>query len=277
MTDNSLTKTLELAATGKVSTVEFYQALMSVEIFAIGSIEGGTNDGSAQTHKSGTSFNIKNWMMDDENAIIPFFTSLEDMQKSVSSEESYVAMSAENFFQITKGTHLVLNPGSDYNKEFTPHEVSLLIGQPDDAGISKQTIEKETRAFVGQPAEYPHALVDALSQVLPLYKTIDRAYLAYVSTPEGELAATLMIGLEAQSEIGPLISELATHIHGKAPKEFSVAFMQVATGKEGVSEYMLERTKPFYDRSAPTNLASETRPAAKLVVKASKPWYKFWA
>ena len=101
MTDNTLTKTLKLAATGETSTAEFYQVLMNSEIFIIGSTETGPNDGTAHTLQPGTSINIKNWMKDDNTPIIPFFTSLEDLQKSISAQDSYVALSAINFFEIT--------------------------------------------------------------------------------------------------------------------------------------------------------------------------------
>jgi hypothetical protein len=55
---------------------------------------------------------------------VPFFTS----EARLPTGTEYLRLDAKTFFELTRGTHLVMNPGSDYGKEFCPEEITGLLG-----------------------------------------------------------------------------------------------------------------------------------------------------
>jgi SseB protein N-terminal domain len=54
---------------------------------------------------------------------IPFFSSVEILAVSVDTSREYLSMPARGFFELTAGSHLVLNPRSPDRQEFTPEQI----------------------------------------------------------------------------------------------------------------------------------------------------------
>ena len=100
----------------------------------------------------------------DDISWLPIFSSLQRLQQFISSESNYLQLKARDFFEITRGAHIVLNPSFDYGKEFIPQEITEML----DGSIFKPTqtyvAQKETKVLIGQPANYPHKLAKALSE-----------------------------------------------------------------------------------------------------------------
>lgn len=266
MTENELEKDLRLVATGNGTAAEFYQTLLRSEIFVLGDLGNNAEHHVSTVLKAESPLNIQSWTKDDGTEVIPFFTSLAAVQKFLKSENTYVAISAANLFEITLGAHLVLNPKSDYSRDFSPHEVSLLIGRPDGSSVTKHVVEEKIPVSIGQPAQYPQDLVDALINVLPLHEDVSCAFLAQIVGRNGNPNPELIIGLQSRSEIGSILPELSNHMQGKTQDGQAVMIVRVEPGNEGVSEYML-RTTPFYERKGATPRVQEK--------PKRKPWFNF--
>jgi hypothetical protein len=55
---------------------------------------------------------------------VPFFTS----EARLPAGTEYLLLDAKAFFELTRGAHLVMNPGFAYGREFFPGEISRLLG-----------------------------------------------------------------------------------------------------------------------------------------------------
>ena len=95
-------------------------------VLILGDSEQVQQDGDI-TLNADTPVNIQHWEKQDGGSIIPFFTSLEALQKAVEDEQPFIAMPARVLFEITQGADLFLNPKAEYGKEFYPEEVAMLL------------------------------------------------------------------------------------------------------------------------------------------------------
>ncbi len=78
---NDLERKLMLAADNPASRPEFYKALMASEVFVIGFTD--SEGEGVKTVPAGAKLSIVNWEKNDGTPIIPFFTSLETLQRSL--------------------------------------------------------------------------------------------------------------------------------------------------------------------------------------------------
>jgi len=76
----------------------------------------------------GDTLSLASFEFDDGQPFIPFFTSLDALTETVSGEAGYLSLQARKLMESTRGNSLVLNPGHEIAKEFTPEEVSRLLG-----------------------------------------------------------------------------------------------------------------------------------------------------
>src|SRR5688500_13483860 len=57
----------------------------------------------------------------------PIFSSLARLRVVLKSERSYLSMQGRNLLEILRGSHLVLNLGSPFGKQFFPQEVEAML------------------------------------------------------------------------------------------------------------------------------------------------------
>lgn len=127
-TDNPLEHALILAADEPAHRPHFYTILMDSQVYLLGTTEIQGTEKKVNL-KAGSKVQIQHWQKPDGSPVIPFFSSLEVLQKSIATEEAYLVLPVRAFFEMTRGARLFLNPQSDYGKEFSPNEVEQLFGQ----------------------------------------------------------------------------------------------------------------------------------------------------
>src|SRR6266508_6168128 len=141
--DNALELALMLAASEPAHRPEFFRLLLESTIFILGSSDE-MPEGSV-TLKANTQVQIKNWVKPDGSSVIPFFSSLRALQLAIQSDEAYIALPARTFFGITRGAELILNPRSQYGKEFTREEVEALLSGGMSWVPEQRVVEKDTQ------------------------------------------------------------------------------------------------------------------------------------
>jgi len=100
---------------------------------------------------------------------------------------------------ITKGSHLVLNPGAPYGKQFLPDEVSGLLDGSIFTSRERYVAQKHMQVLIGQPKEYPSDLVDAPSRLYAQMPAVKRAWLAFYHNPERDSEGALLIAIDADA------------------------------------------------------------------------------
>lgn len=105
---------------------------------------------------------------------IPFFSSEERLTPGT----QFLGLAAKVLFEVTRGSHLVLNPGSDYGKVFLPTEVAALLDGSLFEPSQTFTAKAGSKQLIGQPADYPHSMADAVARFLATQPAVEKAFLA---------------------------------------------------------------------------------------------------
>lgn len=251
---NDLERKLMLAADNPAARPEFYKTLMSSSVFVIG-FSDSEGDG-AGTIPAGAKLSAVNWKKNDGSPIIPFFTSLEALKRTLKEESKYVALPAKSFFEITLGSFLVLNPASPYGKEFFPNEIKALLETGVNQAPQTRVVQKETKVLLGQPANYPSEMVSALTALLAKHAVVKAAYLCLMHDPSSAEKPSLVVEFEGEADLGEAMKEAGSVAADTVPKGELVDFVVLKKGESGISDYMFKSVKPFYERTWGAKLRS---------------------
>ncbi len=245
--ENSLEKILRQAADEPAHRPEFYKVLLDSDIYVLGSA-GGTGEGILNL-AAGSKVEIVNWEKQDGTPVIPFFSSLEVLQKSIETEQSYMMLPAKSLFEMTLGANLFLNPKSLYGKEFLPEEARQLLSDGIRGKPIQRIVEKETKIIIGQPANYPAKMIDSLSQLLAKHDSVKRAFLGLMHDVSVDEKPHLIVGIEADGDdVESVLSEAGSVARDTAPEGEAVDFFRISEGEPGLSSYFLDESQPFYER-----------------------------
>lgn len=245
MTDIPLVQALERAAQEPAQRPAFYRALMKADVFVIGHTDQpDLNAHGHHTIPAGANVSLVNWEKADGTPVIPFFSHLEALQRAIDDETSYLSLPARSLFELMRGATLFLNPKSDHGKEFVPHEIEALLDTGMNQKAATRVVEKETRVMLGQPAQYPTAMMDALRQLLAGHPGVKAAYLCLMHDPEVSETPTLVVGFEGLDLEGAM-SEAGSVVVDTAPDGQAVDF--VIVDGTGIGEYM-KKSGAFYEK-----------------------------
>jgi hypothetical protein len=244
--ENPLEVALRLAADEPAQRPEFYKLLLESTVFILGQSQQSTD--GVRTLEPGENISIHNWVRPDGSPVIPFFTSLMALQRSIEHEGSYMALPARSFFELTKGSSLVLNPRSTYGKEFFPNEIEALLSKGVNRLPEQRVTEKATQVLLGQPASYPSEMVSSLTALLSKRPNVKAAYLALMHDPAVEERPHLVVGIEVDGEFEEVIREAGVVAGDRAPNGGPVDLVRIERGDLGLSQYFVQEVKPFYER-----------------------------
>ena len=251
---NDLEQKLMRAADEPTSRPEFYKALMVSDVFIIGSSD--SEGEGVSTIPAGAKLSIVNWEKNDGTPFIPFFTSLEALQRALQDESKYVALPAKSLFEMTIGSSLTLNPASPYGKEFFPSEIHALLETGMNHTPQTRVVQKETNVLLGEPANYPSEMVSALTTLLAKHSAVRAAYLCLMHDPSSSEKPALLVGFEVDNELTVVMREAGSVAADTAPRGELVDFIVLKRADSGVSEYMFKSVKPFYERTWGAKLLS---------------------
>lgn len=234
----------------------FLEALLEGSIYCVGYTNEAESSTVVQRQLSvGSQIFIKSWDDDEFQRIIPFFTSLEKMQLAIEHSESFLYLPTTTFMQLTTGAKLVLNPESDAVKVFYPTEVQALLNGHFSTEPEEYIYEEDVEILLSEPDPYPTYMVQQLQKYLQQRPEIQAAYLAEMFDAQRDTQPVLVIGLVFKTELeGQALQHLHQHIG-------QVAFDSLAEDAraldlvhlheeddlcDGLEQYLLEQTQPFY-------------------------------
>ena len=255
--ENELERLLKLSVTQAAYRPAFYQTLLESTVWVLGDAgQQFAGQDATNTEKSaGSELNLLHWEKQDGSSIIPFFSSVEVLERAAAGEsedeQSFVALPARVLFEMTQGEELFLNPKSEYGKEFYPSEITLLLNTGGLAAPTELVLDAESQLLIGQPEEYPSAMVDALTTLFSQKKQVRRAFLALIHDKNVDPEPNLLVGIEAdgsESEVDALIREAGNVASETSPDDKPVDFCVVNEKERGLSHYLVSHTQPFYQR-----------------------------
>jgi hypothetical protein len=177
--ENEIERMLVRASTQPSERRSFMRALMDSEVFVVLVPEGGHvvpgPDGNA-TIPQGTKLNMPGAMR-GEQSLVPFFTRPSRARAWFKGDHIVAPDSLRNLFARYPNTSFLLNPGSDYGKEFVPTEVKRLLSGELGEGVDEITIPEGQQLLLGHPKQIPTELIAALAREFSATPAVRGAWL----------------------------------------------------------------------------------------------------
>lgn len=240
-TKNELETLLEQAATEPAHRPAFFRALLDATVW----VPGTAAEGEQVVEDS--ALDLQHWEKDDGTSVIPFFTSPEALQQAVEDEQAFVAMPVRTLFEMTLGETLFLNAKLPTGKEFTPREISHLIGEEGNPLSAQTVLEGGASLLLSEVTEPPAQMVDSLITLFKTLKTVKRAFLCSIKEGADE-QPNLLIGIEAEGDIENIIQAAGSVATDTLPGDEPIDICQVVEGEKGISHFMLAHITPFYEK-----------------------------
>lgn len=195
--ENDIERLLMRASADPAERPAFARALMDAQIVLVlvadGPIASGP-DGNAVIPE-GTKMTLPSAVRGDER-LIPFFTARSRAQAWYRNDHVAVPERVRDLFARYPGAPFVLNPGSDYGKDFTPGEVArMLAGDFELSGPQAVTTQAPQQIMLAHPSDIPAALIEALARELAAVKSVRGAWLM-LAMRGGESEQSWMLGVD---------------------------------------------------------------------------------
>lgn len=242
---NALEQAMAQAFTDPAARPEFYTVFVDSEIFI-----PEPKSQSAEDAELGPALMS---VPRGNRQMFAVFSSPSRLQSFLSVDSPYTLMKTREFLTLVQGAEVVLNPGSDFGKEFTAWEIaSLLDGSlwqsPDLLLGAKTVTAPDNSVLLSQPANYPRALTQALSRLLTERPEVERAYLGRVHNVSSGQPPYTLIGIKTDGNWEELMAEAGKVVAEVTVPEPPVDFVPIS-GASSLEAYLLS-TKPFYQRQS---------------------------
>lgn len=244
--ENEFESSLVKAATDPAHRPRFYKDLCNADLFIIQHGEKPPELHERVTLQEGKKIQIQN-IEHNGKLYIPVFSSLSRLQHVISDEVAYLGVNALELMKFTQGEELLLNPGSDYGKEFTKSEVASIIDGSIWGPPETYTQKSEAKVMLGQPKVYPQELTSALSRLFKTKKQVKKAWVAHFHNPDDGLPPHTLIAIDAGESYKEISSEVGITINGINIPHPPVDIIPI-TNDGGLEEYFLNGQKPFYTK-----------------------------
>ncbi|HEY4248914.1 MAG TPA: enhanced serine sensitivity protein SseB C-terminal domain-containing protein [Lacunisphaera sp.] len=128
---------------------------------------------------------------------VPFFLA----EKFLPPRRRYIPLSAKRFFEITKGSHLVLNPGHVPMKTFAPDEVAKLLSGELLKPEKEFQVKNNASLVIGPAPENPLQILDQVAKFFDREPGVLRAWLAWYKNPTVESQSGYLLAIEIVSSV----------------------------------------------------------------------------
>ena len=255
---NELEQALHKAAIDEEKVEDFYKLMMESRVFILGTPAVENADPEFVLTED-DELMINHWESDeDKSPVIPFFTSLQTLQKVIPEDEPYLEVPTEALFRMTLGIPMVLNPNTDFGMEFSPEDVVSLLGS-DTVDNAEELLDlpdyDENGTYLDTLAKQPETLVEKLCEILKEHSQIEMAYLAVIHEPAEDPEPHLLVGILGTGDLDDTIAAIAESIpeeDNDSPFEM-FDFFTISDQDPDISNFLTEQVEPFY-RSATAKL-----------------------
>lgn len=229
-----LEEVLKLAATEPAHRPEFFTLLMEASVWVPGeSVEQADAE-------------LQHWEKEDGTSIIPFFTSEQALQQAVTEEQPFLVMPVRTLFAMTQGETLFLNPKLPVGKEFSPGEISSLLGKEGNALSQQMVLEGGASLLLSEIAEPPAQTIASLTELFAKHKQVRRAWVAHIKEA-ADAKPNLLIGIEADGDIENIIQAAGSVATDTLLEDEPVDICEVVDN-DNISHFFTAHITPFYER-----------------------------
>lgn len=242
---NSLEEALKLATDDCATRPEFCRVLMQSLVFILAD---NPNVGQKEQESLGKDVRVEKWQRQDGTLAIPFFSSLEKLKKTVKKKQSYLALPARSLFEMTAGDRLVLNPLSDYSKEFCPEEIKNLLETGVSHELSEQVLDVETDLILSQPEPQPYEMLDSLKKMFREHQGVKRAFIAFAKDQKNEANSQHLLCVDIEGDAEKVYRSVGAVVGDVAPGRMPVSLYRLSDEDSPLNHYFSTNAQPFYER-----------------------------
>jgi hypothetical protein len=205
-----------------------------------------SDDGTA-TFKQNAIMQFPMLTTQDGKSFYPAFTDWGELKKwqSITSPPKTLILSFDNYaamvLQKEGAEGVVINPFGD-NFLMNYQTLTHLKTQKDlnTKGVSQQVVTKETKVLLGEPKEYPTAMVTAISGYLKQQPKVRRAWLRLMIR-DNEQSYLLVVDFSGDKDV------LFGAIAGAARPCLSGMYIDMVPYQDSFGKDAAEGVKPFYE------------------------------
>ncbi|MBW8708331.1 MAG: enhanced serine sensitivity protein SseB C-terminal domain-containing protein, partial [Alphaproteobacteria bacterium] len=188
ISENELEKALVKAAKEPAAAPDFYRLLLESNLLVMGTAEGLEEATEEFSLSPGGKLNLVTGLKDGAQ-YLPVFSSLPRMQEFVKTEAKFLSIRGRDLLDITRGAPVILNPASEYGKEFTTKEILELLDGP-GAGVPQYALDEE----------YPAVMVETLSSVFKTRSDVIAAWMIKVNFSDRGGERHPLVGIETSGD-----------------------------------------------------------------------------
>ena len=238
--ENDLERSLMRAFEEPAHRVDFLKTFLDAEL-AFGLVDSGDA-------KQGY---VVPEVTQDDLAFVPVFTS-ETRVKAMFGDDKMMIVH-QTFRQILDqidDANFVLNPGSEYGREFTTGDVAAMLdGQFERAaeGFDDEPGEDDggdIPTLVGKPSPMPTHLTAPLSAMFATIPEVKAAHIAQAMFADEEGVKRLVIGLSAEGDIEAVFDRIGDVLEEAAKPTDVIDFVSVPGSP--LDDYFERDVQPFY-------------------------------
>jgi SseB protein C-terminal domain/SseB protein N-terminal domain len=213
--ENEIERLLVRATTQPPVRAEFKRALMDGEVWVVLVPPEGVAivpgpDGTG-TVPQGTQFTLASADRAGEK-VAAFFTAPSRARAWFKGDHFVAPNETRDLFERVPDASFVLNPGSDYGKEFTVADIKrLLAGQFGDTPQTI-TIDEPTPILLAHPKEMPDALIAALTRELAAVPSVNGAWLMLAI--RGAAEPSWMLGVDHNGDWNDVRAAISRAVAG---------------------------------------------------------------
>jgi hypothetical protein len=234
--ENDIERLLMRASAEPAMRPGFARALMDAQIFLVlvpdsGSIMPGA-DGKAVISEGAQL--VSPTAMRNGQKLFPLFTAASRAKAWYKDDHIVAPESLRNVFARCPDDAYVLNPGSDYGKEFTPPEVRRMLAGQFDEAPQTQIIEKTEQVLLAHPKEIPVDLIAALGRELGAVPAVRGAWLM-LAMRQGADAQSWMLGVDHEGDWQDVRAAIGRAIKGDVLNGMMLDAMPLTTSEVSVT------------------------------------------
>ncbi|HEY0290984.1 MAG TPA: enhanced serine sensitivity protein SseB C-terminal domain-containing protein [Hansschlegelia sp.] len=237
--ENDLEQALVRAAEEPAHRVAFLTAFLDAELSLALVDSGDAKDGYVVPE-----------VTQDDLAFVPVFTS-DGRVKAMFGDEKLMIV-RQTFRQILEqldDANFVLNPGSDYGREFTSGDVAAMLdGHFERAaeGFDEEPGDEggEVPTLVGKPSPMPTHLTAPLAAMFATIPEVRAAHIAQALFADEEGVKRLVIGLSADGDIDAVFDRIGDVLEEAAKPTDVIDFVSVPGSP--LDGYFERDVQPFY-------------------------------
>lgn len=242
---NDLERAMLEASTDESRYEAFLRALAEGELFI--PQEGGDEPGRREVGEDGEEISLP--LVEHEGrTYVPVFTSLEQFRLGAPESMAFLRLRTDGLVEGWPQEHgMAINPGGTIGIALESDDVRGLAEPAETPATAR--LAAGTQVMLGEPAEEPDALLEAVAGACRAEGSVRSAYRALMAPEGSEEDPQIVIGLELDEGLDP--EEVFNRIGAGAAPAATGAFSFVVvdeTNLSGVARFLLLETDPFFRR-----------------------------